>query len=136
MRSRASERISLQLPLLGCGQGRHAVLDEPISVSVALQRMKEHLGLTYLRLALGNQKTLGNEDERIVICITCLFPECFVRMIVKGHKPTLMSFYKQDLFSLLEEILYLNSFLKEHKFYFQFLPHDTVSSFLFSKVEL
>ncbi|KAK3528611.1 hypothetical protein QTP70_005348 [Hemibagrus guttatus] len=51
-----------QPPLPGCGQGRHAVLDEPISTAAALQRVKKHLGLPYLRLALGNQKTLGKDD--------------------------------------------------------------------------
>lgn len=43
----------------GCGQGRHVVLNEPLSVAVAVQRMKTHLGLPHLRLALGEQKTLG-----------------------------------------------------------------------------
>ncbi|KAF4085353.1 hypothetical protein AMELA_G00117310 [Ameiurus melas] len=57
-----------QPPLLGCGQGRHAVLDEPISIAVALQRMKKHLGLPYLRLALGNQKTLDSVVKSVAVC--------------------------------------------------------------------
>lgn len=57
-----------QPPLLGCGQGRHVVLDEPISIAVALQRMKKHLGLPYLRLALGNQKTLDSAVKSVAVC--------------------------------------------------------------------
>ncbi|KAB5555285.1 hypothetical protein PHYPO_G00031960 [Pangasianodon hypophthalmus] len=57
-----------QPPLLGCGQGRHAVLDEPISIAVALQRMKKHLGLPHLRLALGNQKTLDSVVKSVAVC--------------------------------------------------------------------
>lgn len=49
----------LQPPLLGCGQGRLSVLDQPVSISTALQKMKTHLGLSHLRLALGDQHTLG-----------------------------------------------------------------------------
>ncbi|KAI5103114.1 NIF3-like protein 1, partial [Silurus meridionalis] len=57
-----------QPPLLGCGQGRHAVLDEQISITVALQRMKKHLGLPYLRLALGNQKTFESVVKSVAVC--------------------------------------------------------------------
>ncbi|XP_058263260.1 NIF3-like protein 1 [Hemibagrus wyckioides] len=57
-----------QPPLLGCGQGRHAVLDEPMSTASALQRVKKHLGLPYLRLALGNQKTLDSVVKSVAVC--------------------------------------------------------------------
>ncbi|XP_027019091.2 NIF3-like protein 1 [Tachysurus fulvidraco] len=57
-----------QLPLPGCGQGRHAVLDEPISTAVALQRVKKHLGLPYLRLALGNHKSLDSVVKSVAVC--------------------------------------------------------------------
>ncbi|KAK3560103.1 hypothetical protein QTP86_033884 [Hemibagrus guttatus] len=57
-----------QPPLPGCGQGRHAVLDEPISTAAVLQRVKKHLGLPYLRLALGNQKTLDSEVKSVAVC--------------------------------------------------------------------
>ncbi|TSK14499.1 NIF3-like protein 1 [Bagarius yarrelli] len=56
-----------QFPLLGCGQGRCVVLDEPISTAVALQRVKKHFSLPYLRLALGNQKTLGEMSHHEVL---------------------------------------------------------------------
>lgn len=50
----------MQPPLLGHGQGRLSVLDDPVTVVRAIQKMKSHLGLTHLRLALGAGKTLGN----------------------------------------------------------------------------
>lgn len=50
----------LQPPLLGYGQGRLSVLDDPVTVGRAIQKMKSHLGLAHLRLALGVGKTLGN----------------------------------------------------------------------------
>uniref|UniRef100_A0A8B9RC67 Uncharacterized protein n=1 Tax=Astyanax mexicanus TaxID=7994 RepID=A0A8B9RC67_ASTMX len=53
--------------MLGCGQGRHVVLDEPLSVGVAVQKMKTHLGLPHLRLALGEQKTLGKKIIYFII---------------------------------------------------------------------
>lgn len=52
-------RCLFQLPLPGHGQGRLSVLDQPVTVSTAVQKMKAHLGLTHLRLALGQGKTLG-----------------------------------------------------------------------------
>lgn len=55
-----------QPPLPGHGQGRISVLDQPVTVATAIQKMKSHLGLTHLRLALGLGKTLGNEQQAIV----------------------------------------------------------------------
>ena len=52
---------SLQPPLLGHGQGRLSVLNQPVTVATAIEKMKAHLGLTHLRLALGLGKTLGND---------------------------------------------------------------------------
>lgn len=52
---------SLQPPLPGHGQGRLSVLDQPVTVATAIQKMKSHLGLSHLRLALGLGKKLGNE---------------------------------------------------------------------------
>ncbi|XP_022524952.1 NIF3-like protein 1 [Astyanax mexicanus] len=57
-----------QNPMLGCGQGRHVVLDEPLSVGVAVQKMKTHLGLPHLRLALGEQKTLDAVVKSAAVC--------------------------------------------------------------------
>uniref|UniRef100_A0A8C2A4L2 NIF3-like protein 1 n=1 Tax=Cyprinus carpio TaxID=7962 RepID=A0A8C2A4L2_CYPCA len=57
-----------QPPLLGCGQGRLSVLDEPVSVSTAVQKMKTHLGLPHLRLALGDQQTLDSLVKTVAVC--------------------------------------------------------------------
>ncbi|KAL1263779.1 hypothetical protein QQF64_004134 [Cirrhinus molitorella] len=57
-----------QPPLLGCGQGRLSVLDEPLSVSTAVQKMKTHLGLPHLRLALGDQQTLDSVVQTVAVC--------------------------------------------------------------------
>lgn len=51
--------ILWQPPLLGHGQGRLSVLDEPVTVETAIRKTKSHLGLTHLRLALGVGKMLG-----------------------------------------------------------------------------
>ncbi|KAL6474973.1 hypothetical protein MHYP_G00160130 [Metynnis hypsauchen] len=68
----ASRSLSItqvqQPPMLGCGQGRHIVLDEPVSVAVAVQRMKTHLGLPHLRLALGEQRTLDAVVKTAAVC--------------------------------------------------------------------
>ncbi|XP_036429206.1 NIF3-like protein 1 [Colossoma macropomum] len=68
----ASQSLSItqvqQPPMLGCGQGRHIVLDEPVSVAVAVQRMKTHLGLPHLRLALGEQRTLDTVVKTAAVC--------------------------------------------------------------------
>ncbi|XP_043086950.1 NIF3-like protein 1 isoform X2 [Puntigrus tetrazona] len=55
-------------PLLGCGQGRLSVLDQPVSISTALQKMKTHLGLSHLRLALGEQHTLDSLVKTVAVC--------------------------------------------------------------------
>lgn len=55
-------------PLLGCGQGRLSVLDQPVSISTALQKMKTHLGLSHLRLALGDQHTLDSLVKTVAVC--------------------------------------------------------------------
>lgn len=58
-----------QRPLPGHGQGRLSVLDQPVTVATAIQKMKSHLGITHLRLALGLGKTLGNEQQAVVLII-------------------------------------------------------------------
>ncbi|KPP77453.1 NIF3-like protein 1-like [Scleropages formosus] len=55
-------------PLLGCGVGRRGTLDEPISIETAVNRMKAHLGLKHLRLALGAQKTLESTVTTVAVC--------------------------------------------------------------------
>ncbi|XP_068610772.1 NIF3-like protein 1 isoform X2 [Brachionichthys hirsutus] len=55
-------------PLPGHGQGRLSVLDEPINIETAIQKMKSHLGLCHLRLALGSGKTLGSSVCTAAVC--------------------------------------------------------------------
>ncbi|XP_028287699.1 NIF3-like protein 1 isoform X2 [Parambassis ranga] len=55
-------------PLLGHGQGRLSVLDQPISVATAIQKMKSHLGLSHLRLALGLGQTLESSVCSMAVC--------------------------------------------------------------------
>ncbi|XP_041942483.1 NIF3-like protein 1 [Alosa sapidissima] len=57
-----------QTPLLGCGQGRLCVLDEPVTVTVACQKMKAHLGLSHLRLALGHQRSTESSVSTVAVC--------------------------------------------------------------------
>ncbi|XP_033963396.1 NIF3-like protein 1 [Pseudochaenichthys georgianus] len=55
-------------PLPGHGQGRLSVLDEPVTVSAAIQKMKSHLGLSHLRLALGAGQTLESSVGTVAVC--------------------------------------------------------------------
>ncbi|XP_048869966.1 NIF3-like protein 1 isoform X2 [Brienomyrus brachyistius] len=55
-------------PLPGCGQGRRSILDEPISVAAAVDRVKAHLGLSHVRLALGAQQTLESTVSTVAVC--------------------------------------------------------------------
>lgn len=64
----------LQPPLLGHGQGRLSVLNQPVTVATAIQKMKSHLGLTHLRLALGVGKTLGNAF--LPLCVALHVSQC------------------------------------------------------------
>ncbi|XP_028821724.1 NIF3-like protein 1 isoform X2 [Denticeps clupeoides] len=57
-----------QLPLPGCGQGRLCVLDVPVSVATAIKRMKLHLRLTHLRLALGHRQTMESPVNTVAVC--------------------------------------------------------------------
>uniref|UniRef100_A0A3Q2D388 NIF3-like protein 1 n=1 Tax=Cyprinodon variegatus TaxID=28743 RepID=A0A3Q2D388_CYPVA len=55
-------------PLPGYGQGRLSVLDHPVTVSTAVQKMKSHLGLVNLRLALGAGRTLESSVCTAAVC--------------------------------------------------------------------
>ncbi|CAN9509068.1 unnamed protein product [Ophioblennius macclurei] len=71
-RSTASQSLSIMKlekpPLPGHGQGRLSVLDEPVTVAAAIQKMKSHLGLSHLRLALGWGKTLESSVSTVAVC--------------------------------------------------------------------
>uniref|UniRef100_A0A3P9JDY9 NIF3-like protein 1 n=1 Tax=Oryzias latipes TaxID=8090 RepID=A0A3P9JDY9_ORYLA len=55
-------------PLPGHGQGRLSVLEQPVTVAEAVQRMKSHLGLSHLRLALGWGQTLESSVRTVAAC--------------------------------------------------------------------
>uniref|UniRef100_UPI0037E8DF8E NIF3-like protein 1 n=1 Tax=Semicossyphus pulcher TaxID=241346 RepID=UPI0037E8DF8E len=55
-------------PLPGHGQGRLSVLDQPVTVATAIQKMKSHLGLSHLRLALGWGQTLESSVCSVAVC--------------------------------------------------------------------
>ncbi|KAI1896334.1 hypothetical protein AGOR_G00093730 [Albula goreensis] len=55
-------------PLPGCGQGRRSTLNEPISIATAVQRIKVHLGLNHVRLALGAQHSLESQVTTVAVC--------------------------------------------------------------------
>ncbi|KAM8729480.1 NIF3-like protein 1 isoform 1-T2 [Acanthopagrus schlegelii] len=55
-------------PLPGHGQGRLSVLDQPVTLATAIQKMKSHLGLSHLRLALGRGKTLESSVCTVAVC--------------------------------------------------------------------
>lgn len=55
-------------PLPGHGQGRLSVLDQPVTVATAIQKMKAHLGLSHLRLALGLGQTLESSVCTVAVC--------------------------------------------------------------------
>lgn len=52
--------ISLQPLLLHTGMGRLCTLDESVSLTTMIDRIKAHLKLSHVRLALGVGRTLGN----------------------------------------------------------------------------
>ncbi|KAJ6665259.1 hypothetical protein lerEdw1_004308 [Lerista edwardsae] len=64
-----TEIISLQKPLLeDTGMGRLCTLEEPVSISVLIERVKSHLGLPHIRLALGAGKSLESQVKTVALC--------------------------------------------------------------------
>lgn len=55
-------------PLPGHGQGRLSILDQPVTMATAIQKMKSHLGLSHLRLALGLEQTLESSVRSVAVC--------------------------------------------------------------------
>ncbi|XP_047464134.1 NIF3-like protein 1 [Mugil cephalus] len=55
-------------PLPGHGQGRISVLAQPVTVAEAIEKMKSHLGLSHLRLALGWGQTLESSVSTVAVC--------------------------------------------------------------------
>lgn len=51
--------VSFQPLLLHTGMGRLCILDESVSLATMIERIKKHLKLSHVRLALGVGRTLG-----------------------------------------------------------------------------
>ncbi|XP_029462711.1 NIF3-like protein 1 isoform X2 [Rhinatrema bivittatum] len=65
----STEVLSLQKPPLPqAGMGRLCTLRESISLAVAVECVKRHLGLSHLRLALGKEKTLESFVQTAAVC--------------------------------------------------------------------
>ncbi|XP_069840784.1 NIF3-like protein 1 [Dendropsophus ebraccatus] len=66
---RSAELLTLQKhPLLDTGMGRLCTLSEPISTAAAVERIKSHVGLKHLRLALGRGKSLESPVSVMAVC--------------------------------------------------------------------
>uniref|UniRef100_A0A8C4TJZ0 NIF3-like protein 1 n=1 Tax=Erpetoichthys calabaricus TaxID=27687 RepID=A0A8C4TJZ0_ERPCA len=57
-----------QPPVPNAGPGRLCALDEPVTIATALQRIKAHLRLQHVRLALGAQCTLESLVRTMAVC--------------------------------------------------------------------
>ncbi|XP_045053972.2 NIF3-like protein 1 isoform X4 [Desmodus rotundus] len=64
-----TEILSLEKPLLlHTGMGRLCTLDEPVSLATMIERIKKHLKLSHIRLALGVGKTLASQVKVVALC--------------------------------------------------------------------
>ncbi|XP_045116942.1 NIF3-like protein 1 [Portunus trituberculatus] len=57
-----------KVPLVGHGAGRRGSLAEPITVQQAISRVKTHLGLPHLRVALAHGSTLDTQVNSVAVC--------------------------------------------------------------------
>ena len=59
--SNASNVIKVEKrPIVNTGAGRFIQLEQPLKLNQALEKVKAHLGLNHVRLALAVNATLGN----------------------------------------------------------------------------
>ncbi|XP_030065077.1 NIF3-like protein 1 [Microcaecilia unicolor] len=66
---KSTEVLPLQKPPFPeAGMGRLCSLSESISVATAVEKVKRHLGLSHLRLALGTEKTLESPVQTAAVC--------------------------------------------------------------------
>ncbi|NWU90047.1 NIF3L protein, partial [Upupa epops] len=64
-----TEILLLQKPLLPhTGMGRLCTLSEPVSLSEIIERIKSHLKLPHIRLAIGMGKTLESPVRKAALC--------------------------------------------------------------------
>ncbi|XP_069342311.1 NIF3-like protein 1 [Eulemur rufifrons] len=64
-----TEILSLEKPLLlHTGMGRLCTLDESVSLATMIERIKRHLKLSHIRLALGVGRTLESQVKVVALC--------------------------------------------------------------------
>ncbi|XP_010222863.1 PREDICTED: putative GTP cyclohydrolase 1 type 2 NIF3L1 [Tinamus guttatus] len=64
-----TEILLLQKPLLPhTGMGRLCTLSEPVSLLTMIERIKSHLKLPHIRLAVGKGKTLESPVKKVALC--------------------------------------------------------------------
>ncbi|KAG8520951.1 NIF3-like protein 1 [Galemys pyrenaicus] len=64
-----TEILSLEKPLLlHTGMGRLCTLDESVSLATMIERIKRHLKLSHVRLALGAGRTLESQVKVVALC--------------------------------------------------------------------
>ncbi|KAM6175755.1 NIF3-like protein 1 isoform 1-T1 [Erethizon dorsatum] len=64
-----TEILSLEKPLLlHTGMGRLCTLDESVSLATVIERVKRHLKLSHVRLALGAGRTLDSQVQDVALC--------------------------------------------------------------------
>lgn len=64
-----TEILSLEKPLLlHTGMGRLCTLDESVSLATMIERIKRHLKLSHVRLALGVGRTLESPVKVVALC--------------------------------------------------------------------
>ncbi|XP_003253967.1 NIF3-like protein 1 [Nomascus leucogenys] len=64
-----TEILSLEKPLLlHTGMGRLCTLDESVSLETMIDRIKRHLKLSHIRLALGVGRTLESQVKVVALC--------------------------------------------------------------------
>ncbi|XP_012582216.1 PREDICTED: NIF3-like protein 1 isoform X2 [Condylura cristata] len=64
-----TEILSLEKPmLLHTGMGRLCTLDESVSLASMIERVKRHLKLSHIRLALGAGRTLESQVKVVALC--------------------------------------------------------------------
>ncbi|XP_036175524.1 NIF3-like protein 1 isoform X2 [Myotis myotis] len=64
-----TEILSLEKPLLlHTGMGRLCTLDDSVSLATLIERIKRHLKLSHVRLALGAGRTLESQVKVVAVC--------------------------------------------------------------------
>ena len=61
--------LSIKLPLSGYGMGRIVQLDEAVTIEDAVSRIKKHLEISHVRLALARKASLQKRVCKIMIKI-------------------------------------------------------------------